>query len=48
MEQFDDTLRPFIIETNKFKNRFGTVRVEEKMLAVKQLMPERLLNFRLR
>ena len=29
-------------------NRFGTVRDEEKMLAVKKLMSESLLKFRLR
>ena len=33
---------------NKFENRFGKIRDEEKMLAVKQLMPESLLNHRFR
>ena len=31
MEQFDDMVRTFIIETNEFENRFGTMRDEEKM-----------------
>ena len=31
-------------ETNKFENRFGKIRDEEKMLAVKKLMPESSLN----
>ena len=35
-------------ETKKFENRFGKIRDEEKMLVVKNLMHERLLNFRLR
>ena len=48
MEQFDDVLSTFINETNKFENRFGTIRDEEKMLAVKKLMPESLLNCRFR
>ena len=34
VEQLDDVKRTFINETNKFENRFGTVRNEEKMLAV--------------
>ena len=46
VEQFNDILMTFIIDTNKFGNRFGTIRDEEKMLAVKKLMPESLLNFR--
>ena len=29
---------------NKFESRFGAIRDEEKMLAVKKLMPEGLLN----
>ena len=48
MEQFDDILRTLITETNKFENRIGTTRDEHKMLAVKKLMPESLLDFRLR
>ena len=42
MEQFDDILRTFMNGMNKFENRFG------KMLAVKKLMPESLLNNRFR
>ena len=48
MEQFDDFLKNFINETNKYEGRFGTVRDEEKTLAVKRLIPESLLNFRFR
>ena len=48
MEQFDDILRTFINEINKFESRFGAIRDEEKMLAVKKLMPESLLNCRFR
>ena len=48
MEQFDDTLRTFANEMNKFENRFGKIWDEEKMLAVKKLMPESLLNYRFR
>ena len=44
VEQFDDILRTFTNEMNKFKNRFGEIWDEEKMLAVKKLMPESLLN----
>ena len=44
VEQFDDILRTFINDMNKFESRFGTIRDEEKMLAVKKLMPESLLN----
>ena len=29
---------------NKFENRFGKIRDEEKMLAVKKLMPKSLLK----
>ena len=43
VEQFDDILRKFINETNKFENRFGTIRDEGKMLAVKKSMLESLL-----
>ena len=48
MEQFDDILRTFINDTNKFENRFGSITDEEKMLAIKKLMPESLLNYRFR
>ena len=41
MEQFDDILRTFINEMNKFESIDA-----EKMLAVKKLMPESLLNYR--
>ena len=44
VEQFDDILKAFINEMNKFKSTFGEIRDEEKMLAVKKLMPESLLN----
>ena len=44
VEQFFDFLRTFINEMNKFESRFGAIRDEEKMLAVKKLMSERLLN----
>ena len=39
VEHFDDILRSIINDTNKFENRFGTIRDEEKMLAVWKLMP---------
>ena len=48
MEQFDDILRTFTNEMNKFENRCGKIRDVEKMLAVKKLMPESLLNYRFR
>ena len=32
----------------KFENRFGKIMDEEKVLAVKKLMPESLLNYRFR
>ena len=48
VEQFDDILRTFTNEMNKFENRFGKIRDEEKVLAVKKLMPESLLNYRFR
>ena len=48
VEQFDDILRTFTNEMNKFENRSGKIRDEEKMLAVKKLMPESLLNYRFR
>ena len=31
---------------SKFENRCGKIRDEEKMLAVKKLLPESLLNYR--
>ena len=40
VEHVDDILRTFINEMNKFESRFGAIRDEEKMLAVKKLMPE--------
>ena len=48
VEQFDDILRTFINEMNKFESRLGAIRDEEKMLAVKKLMPGSLLNYRFR
>ena len=48
VEQFDDVLRTFKNEMTKFENRFGKIRDEEKVLAVKKLMPEILLNYRFR
>ena len=48
VEQYDDVLRTVINDTNKFKNRFGTIRDEEKMLAVQKLMRESLLSYRFR
>ena len=45
---FDDILRTFINDTNRFENRFGMIRDQEKMLAVKKFMPESLLNCRFR
>ena len=48
VEQLDDILRTFTSEMNKFEKRFGKIRDEEKMLAVKKLMPESLLNCRFR
>ena len=36
VEQFDDILRTFTNEMNKFESRFGKIRDEEKMLAVKK------------
>ena len=42
VEQFDDIVRTFIDETSKSENRFGTMRDEEKMVAVKKLMLESL------
>ena len=48
VEQFDDILRNFINETNKYEGRFGKIRDERKTLAVNWLMPESLLNNRFR
>ena len=48
VEQFDDILRTFTNEMNKFENRSGKIRDEEKMFAVRKLMPESLLNYRFR
>ena len=48
VEQFDDILRTFTNDMNKFENRCGKIRDEEKMLAVKKLMPESFLNYRFR
>ena len=48
VEQFGDILRTFMHEMNKFENRLCQIREEEKMLAVKKLMPESLLNYRFR
>ena len=48
VEQFGDILRTFTNEMNKFESRFGKIRDELKMLAVKKLMPETLLNHRFR
>ena len=48
VEQFDDILRTFINEMNKFESRFGAIRDEEKMLVVKKWMLESLLNYRFR
>ena len=47
-KQFDDKLKTFINEMNKFKSTFGEIRDEEKMLVVKKLMPESLLNYKFR
>ena len=44
VEQFDDILGNFIDETDKYEGRFGNIRDEEKMLAVKKLLPASLLN----
>ena len=38
VEQFDDVLGAVINETDKFENRFGKIRDEEEMFAVKKLM----------
>ena len=48
VEQFDVILRTFKNEMTKFENRFGKIRDEEKVLTVKKLMPDSLLNYRFR
>ena len=48
LDHVGDILRTFINEMNKFESRFGAIRDEEKMLAVKKLLPESLLNYRFR
>ena len=48
VEQLDDILRIFTNEMNKFENKFGKTRRDEKILAVKKLMPDSLLNYRFR
>ena len=48
VQHFDDILRTFINDTNKFVNSFGIIKNEEKMLAVKKLMLESLLICRFR
>ena len=48
MEQFDDILRTFTNEMTKFENRFGKIRDEEKVFAVKKLKSESLQNYRFR
>ena len=48
VEQFDDILRTFTDEMKRSENRFGKIRDEEKMLPVKKLMPESLLNYKFR
>ena len=39
VQQFDDILRTFVDETNKFENPFGKIRDEEMMFAVRKLTP---------
>ena len=46
VEQIDDSLRNFTNDTNKYEGRFGEIRDEEKILAVKKSMPESLQNYR--
>ena len=48
VEQLEDILRTFINDVNKFENRFGKIRDEEKTLAVKKSIPESLVNNRFR
>ena len=47
MEQFDDILRMFTNEMNKFENRFGKIRDEEKMLAVKKFDARELVGLQI-
>ena len=47
-EQLDDILRNFIVETNMHEGGYAKIRDEEKILAVRKLMPESLLKYRLR
>ena len=44
VEQFDDILRNFINETNKYEGSFGNIRDQEKTLALKRSMPESSLK----
>ena len=48
VEHFDDILGTFANEASKFEDSFGTIRDEEKMLAVKKLMLESLFKYRFR
>ena len=48
VEQSDDIPRTLTNEMNKLENRFGKIRDEEKMLAVRNMLPESLLNYRFR
>ena len=47
-DNFDDILRTFVSDTNKLEKRFGTIIDEGKMLTIKKLMHESLLNRRFR
>ena len=47
VEQFDDILRTFTNQMNKFESRFGKIRDEEKMLAVRMLMPDKLAELQI-
>ena len=44
----DEFLKTFTTEMTKFENRFGKIRDVEKVLAIKKLMPESLLNSKFR
>ena len=45
-EQFEDRLRIFINDANKFENRLGKIRdVETTLVFVKKFMSESLVNF---
>ena len=48
VEQFDDILRNFINETNKYEGRFGKFETKRRFWQSKKLMPESLLNYRFR